>query len=137
MWYNRVGGDSMKLTEEMLEKMPQNIMPFSEGDIWKRFSKEELIYKFRETDFSEIRIVGDYLDLYIGPDWMYSIGKYNGNFFLRKVGFENEKDMYKMYGAATGMYAGGLHPAGSFAALFMAMEKFFKWLSKFKKKGSH
>jgi len=126
----------MRLTEEMLEKMPQNIIPFREDNIWERFDESNLVYKFRDRDFSEIRIVGDYLDLYIGENWMYSIGRYRNDFFLRKVGFENERDMYKMYGAATGMYAAGLRPAGSFAALFMAMEKFFKWFFK-KRKSSH
>ncbi len=109
----------MKLTEKMLDGLPQNIRPFDRSKIWKRYKKDELLYKFKDTDFAEIRLVGDYFDLYIEKDWMYSIGKWGDDFFLREVGFEDEKDVYKLYAAATGMHAARLPAAGSFAALFI------------------
>jgi len=107
----------MKLTKEELLSLPENIKSFAGSKIWKETSKEELINRLKDTDFSEIRRVADYLDLYIGDTWALTIGKFDGRYYVRNVGFENEKYMYLIYRAATGAYAAGISAAGSWAAL--------------------
>jgi hypothetical protein len=118
---------TVKLTEEELLSLPENIKSFAGSKIWKETSKEDLINRLKDTDFSEIRRVADYLDLYIGDTWALTIGTFDGRYYVRNVGFENEKYMYLIYGAATGMHAAGVSAAGSWAALmyFFTSERLF------------
>ena len=123
----------MKLTEEDLAKLPENIRSFDRSKIWQEISKYNLLERLKDTDFSEIRKVGDYLDLYVGDTWALSIGRYGNKYYIRNVGFENEKFMYILYGAATGMYAAGVQTAGSWAALINLFIWIGKWFRKRKK----
>ncbi len=122
----------MKLKEKDLLTLPENIRSFAGSKIWKEISKKDLLERLEDTDFSEIRKVGDYLDLYIGNTWVLTIGRYGGKYYVRNVGFENEKYMYLLYGAATGMYAAGARPAGSWAALLNFFASFGRWFGKTK-----
>ncbi len=123
----------MKLTEEELLKIPENIKSFAGSKIWKETSKENLIKGLKDTDFSEIRRVADYLDLYIGDTWALTIGMFGGRYYVRNVGFENEKYMYLIYGAATGAHAAGVSAAGSWAALMSLSISIGRFFSKRRK----
>lgn len=83
----------MRLTREMLERLPEHPRDLSGGRQWKSLSEEALLKRFAAEDFSEVRSIGDTLDLYKGDDWEWSIARRGFTYYLRRVGLVMERDM--------------------------------------------
>ena len=94
----------MKITSELLDKMEEykGHSPISAKE-WVPFTKEELLFKIGDREYDDIRVIsgnwGTELDVFKGETWLFSILKYGGLFYVRKVNLPYEK--YMAYATAT------------------------------------
>ncbi len=84
---------TMKLTREMLERLPEHPRDLSGSRQWRPLSEDALLKRFAGEEFSEVRSIGDTLDLYKGDDWEWSVARQGFTCYLRRVGLVMERDL--------------------------------------------
>jgi len=88
----------LRITEEILEKMEEyKGKPPSTSKEWLPFTKDELLLKIGDREYDEIRVIGgnlgSELDVFKNERWLFSILKYQGLYYVRKVDLPYEKYM--------------------------------------------
>ncbi len=83
----------MQLSEDALDALPSHPRGFAGSRQWTTTTREALLHRFQEVDFTEVRTIGDTLDLYMGDEWAWSIARVGESYYLRRVGLAGERDM--------------------------------------------